>query len=73
VHWELMFTPTLYDTPDMVGQHRILSEVAALVDSGVLRTTLQENYGTINAQNLKRAHAALESGRGIGKIVLSGF
>lgn len=73
VHWELMFTPTLYQTPDMVGQHKILMEVSALVDSGVLRSTLQEDYGPINAENLKRAHAAIESGRGIGKIVLSGF
>ncbi|MBY3064558.1 zinc-binding alcohol dehydrogenase family protein [Rhizobium laguerreae] len=73
VHWELMFTPTLYATPDIAEQHRILTEIAALVDSRVIRSTLQENYGTINAENLKRAHTTLESGRGMGKIVLSGF
>ena len=73
VHWELMFTRSLFATPDIAGQHRILSEVSALVDSGVLRTTLRDNYGAINAATLKRAHATLEAGRGIGKVVLSGF
>lgn len=73
VHWELMFTRSLFGTPDMAEQHRILSEVSALVDSGVLRTTMVEDYGPITAANLRRAHATVESGRSIGKIVLSGF
>jgi zinc-binding alcohol dehydrogenase family protein len=73
VHWELMFTRSLYQTPDMISQHRILDEVADLVDAGVLRTTLTENAGPIDAANLMRVHALVESGRSIGKIVLSGF
>jgi zinc-binding alcohol dehydrogenase family protein len=73
VHWELMFTRPLFGTPDMAEQGRILAEVAALVDNGVLRTTLREDAGPINAANLKQVHALLESGRGIGKTVLSGF
>jgi zinc-binding alcohol dehydrogenase family protein len=73
VHWELMFTPTLYQTPDMIMQHHLLNEVAALVDAGLLRTTLTEDAGTINAINLKRVHAQVESGRSVGKTVLSGF
>jgi NADPH2:quinone reductase len=73
VHWELMFTRALYSTPDMAEQHRILTEVSALLDRGVLRTTFREDFGPINAANLRRAHAAVESGRGIGKTVLSGF
>lgn len=73
VHWELMFTRSLFGTPDMAEQHRILAEVSALVDSGVLRTTMVEDYGPITAANLRRAHSTVESGRSIGKIVLSGF
>jgi NADPH:quinone reductase len=73
VHWELMFTRSLYETSDIAEQHRILSEVAALVDAGVLKTTLKDVFGIINTANLRRAHAAVESGRGIGKSVLSGF
>ena len=73
VHWELMFTPTLYQTPDMIKQHHLLNEVAALVDAGLLRTTLTEEAGPINARNLKRVHSQVESHRNIGKTVLSGF
>ncbi len=73
LHWELMFTRSLFTTPDMIAQHRLLSEVAELVDAGVLRSTLGEHYGTINATNLRRAHATIESGRACGKIVLEGF
>ncbi|MBA6115181.1 zinc-binding alcohol dehydrogenase family protein [Pseudomonas sp. NC26] len=73
LHWELMFTRSLYKTEDMIEQHRLLERVAALVDDGVLKTTLGEHLGTINAANLKRAHAVIESGKAKGKIVLEGF
>ena len=73
VHWELMFTRALFGTADMVGQHRLLSEVAQLVDAGLLRTTLDQRMGPINAANLKRAHALVESGSARGKLVLEGW
>jgi NADPH:quinone reductase-like Zn-dependent oxidoreductase len=73
VHWELMFTRPLFQTPDIIEQHRLLNEVSELVDAGVLRTTMTEEAGPINAANLRRVHALVESGRAIGKIVLSGF
>lgn len=73
VHWELMFTRGLYQTPDMIEQHRLLEEVSKAVDTGVLVTTLAEDFGPITAPTLRRAHARLESGAAFGKIVLSGF
>ena len=73
IHWEMMFARPVWQTADMVEQHRLLNHVADLVDAGRIRTTLAETYGTINAENLKRAHAMIESGRARGKIVLSGF
>ena len=73
VHWELMFTRPLFGTPDMARQHALLNEVSALLDAGLLKTTLRENFGTINAANLRRAHAAQEGARSIGKTVLEGF
>lgn len=73
LHWELMFTRPIYETPDMIRQHELLQRVAALIDDGTLRTTLGEHFGTINAANLRRAHALIESGRARGKIVLEGF
>lgn len=71
--WELMFTRSMFGTADMIAQHWLLDEVAGLVDSGALKTTVGEEYGKINAANLTRAHAALEGRRTIGKIVLAGF
>ena len=73
IHWELMFTRSLFGTEDMIGQHRLLNEVAGLVDAGLVRTTLSERFGTINATNLKRAHALIESGKARGKVVLEGW
>jgi zinc-binding alcohol dehydrogenase family protein len=71
--WEFMFTRAMFSTPDMIEQHRLLTRVAELVDAGTLRTTVGEVLGKINATNLKRAHALLEGGRVIGKLVLEGF
>lgn len=73
IHWELMFTRPIFATPDMGEQGKLLNEVAALVDAGRIRTTLAEVLRPINAANLKKAHAVLESGRAKGKIVLEGF
>ena len=73
LHWELMFTRSLFNTADMAEQHRILNRIAELVDAGTIRTTVNEHFGSINAANLKRAHALLESGKAQGKIVLGGF
>ncbi|AJC22103.1 zinc-binding alcohol dehydrogenase family protein [Pandoraea pulmonicola] len=71
--WEFMFTRAMYETPDMIAQHKLLTEVARLVDAGTLRTTVGEVIGPINAVNLRRAHAQLEGERTIGKLVLAGF
>lgn len=71
--FELMFTRSMFGTADMLEQHKLLNEVAGLIDAGILKTTLGQDGGKISADNIGRAHAALESGRTIGKIVLSGF
>lgn len=73
LHWEFMFTRSMFATDDIAQQHQLLEDVAQLVDTGVIKTTLAERFGTINAANLKRAHALLESNRAKGKIVLEGF
>lgn len=73
IHWEMMYTRSMYKTPDMVKQHNILNEVAHLVDKQTIKTTFNENFGIINATNLRKAHQLLESGQSRGKIVLAGF
>lgn len=73
LHWEMMFARPLHQTTDMQAQGDLLNEVSRLVDAGEIRTTLTETFGTINATNLKRAHALIEGNRAKGKIVLEGF
>lgn len=73
VHWELMFTRSLFETDDMIEQHKLLTSVAQLVDEGVIKTTVTSQFGPICAKSLIRAHALLESDSSRGKIVLSGF
>ena len=72
-HIELMFTRAMFQTEDMIEQHNILNKVSELIDNGTIRTTLGENFGVINAENLRKAHAFLETGNAKGKIVLEGF
>ena len=73
LHIEFMFARSMFNTVDMDEQGRLLTRVADLVDQGYIQTTSGKNLGTINAENLKSAHAELESGKAIGKIVLEGF
>ena len=71
--FELMFTRAMFQTKRMAEQHRILNELANLVDEGRIRTTLTETLSPINAANLIKAHALVESGRSIGKVVVAGW
>jgi zinc-binding alcohol dehydrogenase family protein len=73
IHTEYMFSRAVLQTKTITTQHRTLEAIAHLVDHGTLRTTMTENFGTINAENLKRAHAAVEANAVRGKIVLEGF
>ena len=73
VHWEFMFTRSMFSTADMHIQHQILTDLTRLIEQGQIKSTLQQEFGIINAANLRQAHALLESGKAIGKIVLAGF
>jgi zinc-binding alcohol dehydrogenase family protein len=73
ISWEMMFTRSLFQTEDMSEQHRLLEEVAALVDAKKVVTTLTRHGGPLTAANLAAAHRYLEAGRSIGKTVLSGI
>lgn len=72
-HTEFMFARSMYQADDMAVQGELLNKVAALLDEGVIRTTVGTELGEINAANLRSAHKLLESGSAIGKIVLAGF
>ncbi len=71
--WELMFTRAMFQTEDMIEQHKLLNEVADLVDKKILKSTVTEQFSPINTETLRRAHALLETGKSIGKIVIEKF
>ncbi len=71
--WELMFTRSLFGTDDMIEQHHLLNRVAGLIDEGKIMTTVNQVLSPINADNLRKAHAQIESGTTIGKIVLENW
>lgn len=73
VHWEFMFTRSMFQTEDMEKQSELLNEISKLVDEGKIKTTVTEVLSPINAENLKRVHQQIESGTTKGKIVLQGF
>jgi zinc-binding alcohol dehydrogenase family protein len=73
LHWEFIYTRSLFQTADMTRQHDILTELATLLDAGTLKSTASESMGVIDAANLKNAHALLESNKAKGKLTLEGF
>ena len=73
LHWEFMYTRSMFQTDDMIAQHQLLTELAELVDNGTIKTTLGQHLGKINIENLLKAHAILESHQSRGKLVLEGF
>ncbi|WP_305984172.1 zinc-binding alcohol dehydrogenase family protein [Roseibium sp. MMSF_3544] len=73
LHWEFMFARAMFQTPDMIKQHELLTYVAGEIDTGRIRTTLDTVLTPINAANMRKAHALIETGTAKGKIVLEGF
>ena len=73
LHWEFMYTRSMFQTDDVAAQQAILNEVGRLVDEGELQTTLSQHYGKINAENLTKAHQMIQTGKMLGKLVMEGF
>lgn len=71
--WEFMFTRSMYETEDMEKQQQLLNHLSELIDIGVFKTTLKKTLSPIHAENIRKAHALVESGKTIGKIVLEDF
>jgi zinc-binding alcohol dehydrogenase family protein len=73
LHWEMMFTRSLFGTADLAAQGRLLEAVAQGIDGGELRGTRRRHFGALSAATLREAHAWIESGQAIGKAVLDGI
>lgn len=71
VHWEDVVSRPFFGGDDMIAHHRILGEIAALTDAGVLRSTMAQQLGELAPKSLLDAHRLVESGRMIGKVVLT--
>lgn len=69
--WEFMFARPMFETADMIEQHKLLTYVAGEIDAGRLRTTVTETLIPINAANLRLAHQWIERGQARGKLTLS--
>ncbi len=73
LHWKFIFARSVFNAVDINEQGNLLNRISDLVNQDYIQTTAGRNMGNINAENLKAAHAELESGRSIGKIALQGF
>ena len=73
LHWEFMFARAMHQTPDMIEQHNLLNYVASEIDAGRIRTTLDTVMSPINAENIRAAHALIETGKAKGKVVVESF
>ena len=73
LHWEFMYTRSMFETPDMIEQHNLLTYVAGEIDAGRIRTTLNEVMSPINAETMRAAHTLIETGTAKGKVVVEGF
>ena len=71
--WEFMFTKAMYQTPDLLSQHDILTTISQLLDQGIIQTTLSETIHPISAATMRQAHRKIESGQMIGKLVLENY
>lgn len=73
LHWEFMFARSMLQTPDMIKQHHLLTDVAKMIDAGEIKTTIAHHLGTITAEHLRDAHQMLENCQAHGKVVLEGW
>ncbi len=68
--WEFMMTRSMFETDDMAQQHQLLDIFSSIVDEGAVKSTLNNMLGELTPKNLVKAHALLEEGHTLGKVVL---
>ncbi|MDA3886700.1 MAG: zinc-binding alcohol dehydrogenase family protein [Candidatus Delongbacteria bacterium] len=69
--WEFMFTRSMFNTDDVIEQSKLLNKLSDLLDAGIIKTTKTSVESNLNIENLNLVHQLIESGKSIGKIVLS--
>ena len=69
-HWELMFTRSMFETDDMISQHKILTRIKNLVEDKKIFSTMNKQFEGFNAETFKKVHKLQESGKSVGKNVI---
>ncbi|EGT4314651.1 zinc-binding alcohol dehydrogenase family protein [Cronobacter malonaticus] len=70
LHWEFMYTRSMYQTADMARQGEILNEVAKLLDAGEVESTLSETFHGLSVESISKAHEKVLEGHMRGKVVV---
>jgi NADPH2:quinone reductase len=70
IAWEFMAARAKFQTPDMHRQGEILADLALLCDSGDFPKIHTRVFDGLTIDNLREAHAAMETGSAHGKWVL---
>ncbi|EOT1257166.1 zinc-binding alcohol dehydrogenase family protein [Cronobacter sakazakii] len=70
LHWEFMYTRSMYQTADMARQGEILNEVAKLVDAGEVESALSETFHGLSVESISKAHEMVLEGHMRGKVVV---
>ncbi|GAU07456.1 zinc-binding alcohol dehydrogenase family protein [Desulfoplanes formicivorans] len=68
--WEFMYTRSMFQTPDMAEQGKLLTRVSGLLEDGTLVSTLSETLTGLTVENIRAMHIRQESGAMVGKQVL---
>ncbi|ELY5879615.1 zinc-binding alcohol dehydrogenase family protein [Cronobacter sakazakii] len=70
LHWEFMYTRSMYQTADMARQGEILNEVAKLMDAGEVESALSETFHGLSVESISKAHEKVLEGHMRGKVVV---
>ncbi len=70
LHWEFMYTRSMYTTPDIARQGEILNATAKLLDEGKITTSLSKTLQGLSVETLTEAHRLVLEGHMRGKVVM---
>jgi len=70
LHWEFMYTRSMYNTPDIARQGEILDATAKLLDEGKVTTSLSKTLQGLSVETLNEAHRLVLEGHMRGKVVM---
>lgn len=70
LHFEFMYTRSMFTTPDIARQGEILEATAALLDEGKLAGSLSMTLHGLSVETLSEAHQRVLEGHMRGKVVM---